>query len=257
MARSCRPPACASSSTPERSSASSRLRRSATRLFRERCGGTNRRDAGRGRGRLGREHRRARPRGRRGGDRPRGYIKVDSQLRTTAPGIYAARRHRAPHGRARGRARGLPRRDQRHRRKHRGPSRGGQPSGQLHRPGIRLCRDSARRPLARPMTSSWGLRASAPCRARSSTVAPGFCKLVVDRGNHAILGCHIVGEGRRTRPAGRARGRVRHEGRAARAVPSRSPPTPTCSDAQRSERAPARSRLGSAGRGIAVAALDD
>ena len=101
----------------------------------------NRRDAGRGRGRLGREHRPARPRGRRGGDRPPRLHQGGLPAPHDRPGHLRRRRcHRAPDGRPRGRARGLPRSDQRHRRKHRRPSRGGQPSGQLHRPRIRLCR---------------------------------------------------------------------------------------------------------------------
>ena len=72
---------------------------------------------------------------------PRGYIEVDSQLRTTARGhLRRRRRHRAPDGRARGRAGGLPRRDQCHRRSRRRPPRGGQPARQLHRPRICLRR---------------------------------------------------------------------------------------------------------------------
>ncbi len=72
---------------------------------------------------------------------PRGYIKVDSQLRTTAPSIYAAGdvtgHLMVVHEAAR---EGYLAADQRHRREDRGPPRGGQPSRQLHRPRIRLRR---------------------------------------------------------------------------------------------------------------------
>ena len=54
---------------------------------------------------------------------------------------------------------------------------------------------SPRRPPARPMTSSSGPRRfdSLP-RPIIDGRPTGFCKLVVDREHHTILGCHIVGE---------------------------------------------------------------
>ena len=114
---------------------------SETCLFQERCAVTRRRDTCRRRGRLGREHRRARSRCRRGPDRsarlhPGGFRAPHDR----AGHLRRRRRHRAPDGRPRGRARGLPRRHQCNPRRHRRPSRGSQPARQLHRPRICLCR---------------------------------------------------------------------------------------------------------------------
>lgn len=103
---------------------------------------------------------------------PRGYIKVDSQLRTTAPGIYAAgdvtghlmvvheaarEAYLAATNATIGRVDALPPRSAH---SAASPTPNMPPSG------------SARRPPAKPVTSSWETRASTPCRARSSTVAP-------------------------------------------------------------------------------------
>ena len=166
---------------------------SATRLFRERCTGTNRRDAGRGRGRLGREHRPAQPRGRGVETDPRLH-QVDSQLRTAAPGIYAAGDvtghlmvvHEA--------AREGYLADQRHRRKHGGPAAEVSPLGSFTDPeyaSVGLSEATARETHDVVVgTESFGSMPRPIIDGRPT----GFCKLVADRENHTILGCHIVGE---------------------------------------------------------------
>ena len=97
--------------------------------------------------------------------------------------------------------------------------------------------DSPRRPLARPMTSSWGLRASTPCRARSSTVAPrgsasSSSTAGTTRSSAATSWVSVPSNllSWRHSPSRPARWSS-----SSRWFPSRSPPTPTGSDAQRSE----------------------
>ena len=170
-------------------------RRSATRLFRERCTGTNRRDAGRGRGRLGREHRPARPRGRRGGDRPTRLHQGGLPAPHDRAGhLCRRRRHRAPYGRTRGRARGLPRRDQCHRRSTEVLPAEVSPLGSFTDPeyaSVGLTEATARE--THDVVVGKEDFASMP-RPIIDGRPTGFCKLVVDRERHTILGCHIVGE---------------------------------------------------------------
>ena len=157
--------------------------------------GTDRRDAGRGRGRLGREHRRARSRNRRGGDRPpRLHQGGLSAAHDRTGHLRRRRRHRAPHGRPRGRARGLPRRDRRN----------------LGGTEVLPAEVSPLGSFTDPEYASVGL-GEATARETYDVVVgeerfgsmprpiidgrpTGFCKLVVDREKHTILGCHIVGE---------------------------------------------------------------
>ena len=126
---------------------------------------------------------------------PRGYIKVDSQLRTTAPGIYAAGdvtgHLMVVHEAAR--------------------------EGYLAATNATVGRADALPAEVSPLGSftdpeyaSVGLTEAAARETHDVVVGTegfdsmprpiidgrptGFCKLVADRENHTILGCHIVGE---------------------------------------------------------------
>jgi pyruvate/2-oxoglutarate dehydrogenase complex dihydrolipoamide dehydrogenase (E3) component len=126
---------------------------------------------------------------------PRGYIKVDSQLRTTAPGIYAAGdvtgHLMVVHEAAR--------------------------EGYLAATNATVGRADALPAEVSPLGSftdpeyaSVGLSEAAARETHDVVVGTegfdsmprpiidgrptGFCKLVADRENHTILGCHIVGE---------------------------------------------------------------
>ena len=226
-------------------------RRSATRLFRERCRGTNRRDAGRGGGRLGGERRFGSTSRARGWRPIPGGLGIQGGLPAPhdRPGIYAAG-ERSPGTSwscTRPRAR---------------------PTSQRQTPPSEAPRSFPRRSVpwaASPNTkyASVGLseatargshdvvvgtgRTSTPCSTRSSTVAQQDIQAGgTPAGDRTILGCHIVGE--RAVELAQAGGAP-----VAAAVKVEqlawfpffvAPPTPTRSDARRSSRAPARLWLG-------------
>ena len=126
---------------------------------------------------------------------PRGYIKVDSQLRTTAPGIYAAgdvtghlmvvheaarEAYLAATNATVGSTEVLP------------PE--VSPLGSFTDPeyaSVGLSEATARETHDVVVgTEGFGTMPRPIIDGRPT----GFCKLVVDRGQHTILGCHIVGE---------------------------------------------------------------
>ena len=126
---------------------------------------------------------------------PRGYITVDSQLRTTAPGIYAAgdvtghlmvvheaarEAYLAATNATRGRADALP------------PE--VSPLGSFTEPeyaSVGLSEATARQTHDVVVGTE---RFDSVARPIIDGRPTGFCKVVADRENHTILGCHIVGE---------------------------------------------------------------
>ena len=126
---------------------------------------------------------------------PRGYIKVDSQLRTTAPGIYAA-------GDVTGHIMVV---HEAAREAYLAATNATVGSTEVLPPEV-----SPLGSFTDPEYASVGLTEAAARETHDVVVGAegfgsmprpiidgrptGFCKLVVDRGNHTILGCHIVGE---------------------------------------------------------------
>ena len=168
---------------------------------------------------------------------PRGYIKVDSELRTTAPGIYAAgdvtghlmvvheaarEAYLAATNATLGRTDALPAEVS--------------PLGSFTDPeyaSVGLTEATARE--THDVVVGIERFDSVP-RPIIDGRPTGFCKLVAEREHHTILGCHIVGE-RAVELAQLAAVAVAsgHEGRSNSPwFPSRSPPTPTRSAAPRS-----------------------
>ena len=126
---------------------------------------------------------------------PRGYIKVDSQLRTTAPGIYAA-------GDVTGHLMVV---HEAAREAYLAATNATVGSTEVLPPEV-----SPMGSFTDPEYASVGLTEAAARETHDVVVGTqgfgsmprpiidgrptGFCKLVVDRGSHTILGCHIVGE---------------------------------------------------------------
>lgn len=126
---------------------------------------------------------------------PRGYIKVDSRLRTTAPGIYAAgdvtghlmvvheavrEGYLAATNATLGRTDGLPAEVS--------------PLGSFTDPeyaSVGLSEETARETYDVVVVTE---RFDSLARPIIDGRPTGFCKLVADREHHTILGCHIVGE---------------------------------------------------------------
>ena len=144
---------------------------------------------------MGRQRRRTRPGRRRGGDRPRGYVRVDSQLRTTAPHIFAAgditgqlmvvheavrEGYLAATNAVLGRTTALPAEVS--------------PIGSFTDPeyaSVGATEATARSSRDVIVATE---RFDALARPIIDGRPTGFCKLVVDRQLHTLLGCHIVGE---------------------------------------------------------------
>jgi pyruvate/2-oxoglutarate dehydrogenase complex dihydrolipoamide dehydrogenase (E3) component len=126
---------------------------------------------------------------------PRGYIKVDPRLRTTAPGIYAAgdvtghlmvvheavrEGYLAATNATLGRTDGLPAEVS--------------PLGSFTDPeyaSVGLSEETARETYDVVVVTE---RFDSLARPIIDGRPTGFCKLVADREHHTILGCHIVGE---------------------------------------------------------------